>query len=79
MLNISKAARIMRTVRVIAAVLIVVAIVLYFTTREYALYPAALGFILIALINMPLNIWIGFRRNKERRSEIKKFEAEQEK
>jgi hypothetical protein len=79
MLNVKNAIRIMRLVRIIAAVLIIVAMVLYFTAKEYALYPAALGFILIALINIPLNIWLGFKRNRERRKEIEKFEAEQEK
>jgi|GEM_PF-2896938 len=54
----------MRLVRIIAAVLIVVAIVLYFTAKEYALYVAILGFALIALINIPLNIWIAFQQRK---------------
>ena len=79
MLSTRQAVRTMKLVRIIAAVLIIVAIVLYFTAKEYALYPAALGFIMIALINIPLNIWMGFKRNQERKSELKKFEAEQEK
>jgi hypothetical protein len=70
-----KAIRIMKLVRIIAAVLIVAAIVLYFTAKEYALYPAAVGFILVALINIPLNIWLAFKREKERKEEIAKYEA----
>jgi hypothetical protein len=65
----------MKLVRIIAAVLVVLAIVLYFTAKEYALYPAALGFILVALINLPLNIWLAFKREKERKIELEKYEA----
>jgi len=66
----------MRLVRIIALVLIIAAVVLYFTAKEYALYPAAVGFVLIALINLPLNIWIAINREKHRKSELRKFEAE---
>jgi hypothetical protein len=66
----------MKLVRIIAAVLIIVAIILYFTAKEYALYPAALGFLIVALINLPLNIWLAFKREKQKKRELEKFEAE---
>ena len=66
----------MRLVRIIAAVLIIAAVVLYFTAKEYALYPAAVGFLLVALINLPLNIWLAIKREKQRKQDLEQFEAE---
>jgi len=40
-----QAVYIMKLVRIIAVVLIIAAVVLYFTAKEFALYPAAVGFI----------------------------------
>lgn len=66
----------MNLVRIIAVVLIILSAILYFTAKEYALYPAVAGFILIALINLPLNIWLAYKREKLRKEERDKFEAE---
>lgn len=54
----------MNIVRVIAVVLIIVAAILYFYATEYAIYPAIIGFALIALVNLPLNIWLSIQRGK---------------
>lgn len=54
----------MNIIRVIAVVLVILAAILYFYAREYAMYPAIVGFVLIALINLPLNIWLSMQRNK---------------
>ncbi len=70
------AVRIMKIVRIIAVVLIIVSAVLYFTAKEYALYPAIAGFAIIALINIPLNIWLAVRRGKLDKKELDKYEAE---
>lgn len=66
MISIKKAARIMNLVRIIAIVLVIASAALYFTARQYAIYPAILGFAMIALINLPLNIWIAYKQNKSR-------------
>ena len=66
----------MKLVRIAAMVLIIAAVILYFTAKEYALYPAAVGFVLIALINLPLNIWLAIKQGKQRKQELEKFEAE---
>jgi len=71
----AKAVRIMNLVRIIAVVLVIASAVLYYTAREHALYPALLGFALIALINLPLNIWLAFQREKERKREMENYEA----
>ena len=76
MLDVKNAVRIMGTVRIIAVILIIVAVILYFTAKEYALYPAAVGFVLIALINLPLNIWLAIKGEKQRKRELENFEAE---
>jgi hypothetical protein len=70
------AVRIMKLVRIIAVVLIIVSAALYFTAKEYALYPAIAGFAIIALINIPLNIWLAVRRGKLDKKELDKYEAE---
>jgi len=54
----------MKLVRMVAAVLFVVAIILYFTEKEYALYVGIVGFALIALINIPLILWIAYQQRK---------------
>ena len=66
----------MKTVRIIALVLIVASVILYFTAKEYALYTAITGFSVIALINLPLNIWLAFKREKRRKEEIKNLERD---
>lgn len=65
----------MNLVRIVAVVLIIASAVLYFTAKEYALYPAIAGFAIIALINLPLNIWMAFQREKERKRELEQYEA----
>lgn len=70
------AVRIMNLVRIIAVVLIIIGAVLYFTAKEYALYPAIAGFAIIALINIPINIWLAMQRGKLRKEELDKYEAE---
>lgn len=64
----------MNLVRIIAVVLIIASAILYFTAREYALYPALAGFAMIALINLPLNIWLAIQREKERKRELETYE-----
>ena len=63
----------MTMVRIAAMVLLLLAVVLYFTYKTYAMYPAILGFAMIALINLPLNFWVSRTQRKE---ELRKFEAE---
>ena len=75
-MNAQKAVRIMNLVRIVAVVLIIVSAVLYFTAKEYALYPAIAGFAIVALINLPLNIWLAIQREKARKREMKKYEAD---
>jgi len=75
-MKIEQAVRIMKIVRIIAMVLIITSLVLYFTAKEYALYPAIAGFAIIALINLPLNIWLAVQRGKLRKKELDKYEAE---
>jgi hypothetical protein len=75
-MEIKNAVHIMRLVRIIAVVLIIAAVVFYFTAKEYAIYPAAIGFLLVALINLPLNIWLAIKREKLRKRELEKYEAE---
>jgi len=60
--------RLMNIVRIIAVVLVIIAALLYFYAREYALYPAIVGFALIAMINLPLNIWLSIQRDKNRKN-----------
>lgn len=69
-----KAIKTMNLVRIIAVVFIIVSAVLYFTAKEYALYPAIAGFAIIALINLPLNIWLAVQREKARKQELEKYE-----
>ena len=71
-----KAQLIIKLVRIIAAILIVLAIVLYFTSKEYAFYVAAAGIAIIALINIPLIIWVSIKNEKIRKAELDNFEAE---
>ena len=66
----------MKLVRMIAAILIIAAIILYFTAKEYALYVAAVGFAMIALINLPINIWLAFQNEKIKKAEMKQYESE---
>jgi hypothetical protein len=70
--KVKKAIRLMNIVRIIAIVLVIVAAVLYFYAKEYALYPAIVGFALIALINLPLNIWLSIQRGKIHRKKQEK-------
>jgi hypothetical protein len=74
-MNPEKAIRTMNLVRIVAVVLIIVSAVLYFTAKEYAIYPALAGFAVIALINLPLNIWLAFQREKQRKLEMEQYEA----
>lgn len=57
----------MALVRIIAMALLLVSVIFYFTAKEYAIYPAALGFIMIALINLPVNIWINIQLRKAKK------------
>ncbi len=66
----------MNLVRIAAAALILASAVLYFTAEEYALYPALLGFLLMLFINMPIHIWLAVKKEKERKEQLKQFEAE---
>lgn len=66
----------MNLVRIIAAVMIIASAILYFTAKEYALYPAIAGFAIIALVNLPLNIWLAVQREKQRKLEMEKYAAE---
>ena len=66
----------MNIVRIIAIGLVIVAAVLYFYAPEYAIYPAIIGFALIALINLPLNVWLSMQREKEKKQQLKQYEAE---
>ena len=66
----------MNLIRIIAVVLIIISAALYFTAKEYALYPAVVGFALIALINLPLNIWLAIHREKQRKQEMENHKAE---
>lgn len=70
--KVKKAIRLMNIVRIIAVVLVIVAAVLYFYAKEYAVYPAIVGFALIALINLPLNIWLSIQRGKIHRKQQEK-------
>ncbi len=65
--KIRKALKTMSLVRIIAMVLLLAAVILYFTQPAYAMYPAMTGFIMIAFINLPLNFWVNrqLRRSKE--------------
>jgi len=73
-MKIEQAIRIMNLVRIIAVVLIIASTILYFTAKEYALYPAIAGFALIALINLPLNLWLAYKRERQRKEELRKYE-----
>lgn len=64
MITIKKAARIMNLVRIIAVIMIIASAILYFTAKEYAIYPAIVGFAMIALINLPLNIWLTYKQRQ---------------
>lgn len=66
----------MNLVRIIAAAMIIASAILYFTAKEYALYPAIAGFAIIALVNLPLNIWLAVQREKQRKLEMEKYAAE---
>ncbi len=70
--KVKKAMRLMNIVRIIAVILVIVAAVLYFYAKEYALYPAIVGFALIALVNLPLNIWLSIQRGKIHRKQQEK-------
>ena len=67
--KVKKAMRLMNIVRIIAVVLVIVSAILYFYAREYALYPAIVGFAIIALINLPLNIWLSIQKEKIRKKQ----------
>jgi len=73
-MNPEKAIRTMNLVRIIAVVLVIASAILYFTAREYALYPALAGFAMIALINLPLNIWLAIQRERGRKRELETYE-----
>ncbi len=49
--KMKKAVQVMNKVRFAAVILIIAAAALYFTEKEYALYPAIVGFALMVLIN----------------------------
>ncbi|MDT8393402.1 MAG: hypothetical protein RQ761_06135 [Bacteroidales bacterium] len=65
------AIRIMNLIRIIAIVLIIASAILYFAAKEYAIYPAITGFVMIALINLPLHIWLSYKQRKMRKGEEK--------
>jgi len=73
-MKIEQAIRIMNLVRIIAVVLIIASTILYLTAKEYALYPTIAGFALIALINLPLNLWLAYKRERQRKEELRKYE-----
>lgn len=66
-----RAVRIMNLVRIIAIVLIIASAIMYFTVKEYAIYPAIIGFVMIALVNLPLHIWLSYKYRKMRKGEKK--------
>ena len=70
-----KALQLIKIIRIIAAILIIVAIILYFTAKEYALYTAIAGFAIIALVNIPLNLWITYQNGKIRKKEMEAFDT----
>jgi hypothetical protein len=70
-----QAVRIMNIVRIFAVVLIVASAVLYFTAKQYAIYPAIAGFAIIAFINMPLNIWLAFKSERAKKQQMEEYEA----
>jgi len=72
-----KALQLIKIIRIIAAILIIVAIILYFTAKEYALYTAIAGFAIIALVNIPLNLWITFQNGKIRKEETEENDSRQ--
>jgi hypothetical protein len=74
--KMKRAAQIMNMVRFAAVILIIASATLYFTAKEYALYPAIVGFALFIFINMPIHIWIAIQNEKIKKQERKKFEAE---
>ena len=66
----------MNMVRFAAVILVIAAVVLYFTEKEYALYTAIVGFALMVLINLPINIWLAIQNAKMKKKERDQFEAE---
>ena len=66
----------MNIVRIIALILIIASVILYFTAKEFALYTAIAGFAVIALINLPLNLWLALKREKKRKEEMKNLERD---
>jgi len=66
----------MNMVRFAAVILVIAAVVLYFTEKEYALYTAIVGFALMVLINLPINIWLAIQNAKMKKKERSQFEAE---
>lgn len=66
-----RAVRIMNLVRIIAIVLIIASAILYFIAKEYAIYPAIIGFVMIALVNLPLHIWLSYKQRKMHKGEKK--------
>ena len=64
-------------VRIVAIVLVIASGILYFTAREYAFYPAIAGFAIIALINLPLNIWLAMKRERMKKEHLRKFDQQE--
>ena len=73
--KVRKAVRIMNIVRIVAVVLIIASAALYFSAKEYSLYPAIAGFAIIALINLPLNIWLAIQKEKDKKAQMKNVDA----
>lgn len=71
MITIKKAARIMNLVRIIAVIMVIASAILYFSAKDYAIYPAIVGFAMIALINLPLNVWITYKQRKMDQGDVK--------
>lgn len=74
--KINRAIRIMNIVRIVAAALVVASAILYFSAREYAIYPAIAGFAIIAFINLPLNVWMATQRGKIKKDQAVKSDQE---
>lgn len=75
-MKIEQAVRTMNIVRIIAVVMIIASAILYFSAKEYALYPAIAGFAIIALINLPLNIWLAIQKEKNKKAQMNHYEAD---
>jgi hypothetical protein len=74
-MNPKQAVRIMNIVRIFAVVMIIASAILYFTAKQYAIYPAIAGFAMIAFINLPLNIWLAFKNERAKKQQMEEYKA----